>query len=124
MMMVDASEFVEGVQSGSIPTLYNSQNPGVSSSRDNLYMGMVSDSDMGENAIMSVAGYKCVFDNSRAMDTVVVSANGSIKVDSANVSTIADVIDYDEETNTGDFAFVRYANKVTLQEVILFRFED
>ena len=124
MMMVDASEFVEGVQSGSIPTLYNSQNPGVSSSRDNLYMGMVSDSDMGENAIMSVAGYKCVFDNSRAMDTVVVSANGSIEVDSANVSTIADVIDYDEETNTGDFAFVRYANKGTLQEVILFRFED
>lgn len=87
-------------------------------------MGMVSDSDMGENAIMSVAGYKCVFDNSRAMDTVVVSANGSIEVDSANVSTIADVIDYDEETNTGDFAFVRYANKGTLQEVILFRFED
>lgn len=124
MMMVDASELVEGVQSGSIPTLYNSQNPGVSSSRDNLYMGMVSDSDMGENAIMAVAGYKCVFDNSRSIDTVIVNSRGDIEVDSENVSTIADVINYDETTNTGDIAFVRYANKGNLQEIIIFRFED
>ncbi len=124
MMMVDASEFAEQVRSGDVAQIYNEQDPGKSSSRDNIYMGMVADSDLNESAIMSVAGYKVLFDAGRAMDTLIIDEAGELILNTENVSTIADVVDYDEAEGYGDYAFVRYANKGNLQEIYLFRFED
>jgi hypothetical protein len=129
MLMVDASELADAVLSGTdLSTvnngLYNAQNPGVSTSRDNIYIGKVSDSQLDDNAMMSVAGYKNVFDTSRGMDTLLISESGKLTLSAENNSTIADVMDFDDDTRVGDFAFVRYANKGTIQEIFLFRFED
>ena len=126
MMFVDASELAEGVKSGVVPAIYNDSNMFANSSatRDQIYIGRVANSDMGENAVMTIAGKKCLFDNARAMDTIIIKANGEAEVDSANISTIADVQDFDDATDTGDFAFIRYAAKGQVQEIVLYRFED
>lgn len=124
MMMVDASEFAAQVKDGEVDTIYSSQDAGVSSSRDNLYMGVVADSDLDEIAVMSVAGYKVAFDAARSIDTLVIDASGELVLSTENLSTISDVEDFDESENTGDYAFVRYANKGSLQEIFIYRFED
>lgn len=128
MLMVDASELADAVKSGTdLSTvnngLYNMQNPGASSSRDNIYVGKISDSELDANAMMSVADYKVVFDPTRGMDTVLVDEAGNISI-SDDMSTVADVMDYNDNLGVGDFAFVRYANKGNLQEIYIFRFED
>lgn len=124
MMMVDASEFADQVKDRDVDEVYSSKDAGVSSSRDNIYMGVVSNSDLAETAVMSVADYKVAFDAARSMDTLVIDAAGELVLSTENISTISDVEDFDSSENTGDYAFVRYANKGSLQEIFLFRFED
>ena len=88
-------------------------------------MGMVSDSDLDETAVMTVAGSKKVaFDAARSIDTLVIDTSGEAILSTENLSTISDIVDYDEVEGYGDYAFVRYANKGNLQEIFLFRFED
>lgn len=129
MLMVDASELADAVKSGEdLSTvnngLYNKQNPGASSSRDNIYIGKVSESELDSNAMMSVADYKVVFDATRGMDTLMIDEAGNITLSQDDISTIADVMDFNDDLGVGDFAFVRYANKGNLQEIYLFRFDD
>jgi hypothetical protein len=126
MLMLDASELADGVLSGNVPTLYDdsTDNANTSTTRDQIYIGKVSDSDLGDNAMITVAGRKTVFDTSRGMDTLLIDEAGKVTLSAENSSTIADITDFDEDSNTGDYAFVRYANKGTLQEIYLFRFED
>ena len=57
------------------------------------------------------------------MDTAVINEAGAVSFSTEDVSTIADVIDFNDDTNTGDYAFARYANKGTLQEVFIYRFD-
>ncbi len=124
MMMVDASEFAEQVKDGNVDAIYSESDPGKSSSRDNLYMGMVSGSDLDEMAVMTVGTYKLTFDPARSMDTLVIEPSGEFVLSTENISTISDVVDFDEPERAGDYAFVRYANKGSLQEIFLFRFEN
>ncbi|MDO5396511.1 MAG: S-layer homology domain-containing protein [bacterium] len=121
MLMVDASELATQVKNGEFE---DKSYKGVSSGRDSLYIGRVEDSDLGENAVMTVSGNKLLFDAGRSMDTLVIDEVGHVDFSSDNVSTISDVMDYDDEYGTGDYAFVRYAAKGELQEIFLFRFED
>lgn len=124
MMMVDASEFAEQVKDGDVDEIYSAKDTGMSTSRDNIYMGVVANSDLAETAVMTVAEYKVAFDAARSMDTLVIDAAGELVLSTENISTISDVEDFDSSENTGDYAFVRYANKGSLQEIFLFRFED
>lgn len=121
ILMVDASELAEKVKNGEME---DAAYGGASSSRDNIYIGRVQDSDLGDDAVMTVAGRRLLFDPGRAMDTTVIDEAGHVNFSAEDVSTIADVMDFDDDYNTGDYAFVRYANKGVLQEVFLFRFED
>lgn len=120
ILMVDASELAEKVKKGEIEDVAYT---GASSSRDSIYIGRVQDSELGNDAVMSVAGKKLLFDPGRAMDTVMIDEAGHVDFSAEDVSTIADVMDFNDDYSTGDYAFVRYANKGLLQEVFLFRFD-
>lgn len=121
ILMVDASELAEKVKNGEME---DAAYGGASSSRDSIYIGRVQDSDLGDDAVMTVAGRRLLFDPGRAMDTTLVDEAGHVDFSSEDVSTIADVMDFDDEYGTGDYAFVRYANKGNLQEIFIYRFED
>lgn len=120
ILMVDASELASQIKNNSFD---DKAYAGASSGRDSLYIGRVQDSDLGENAVMTVSGRRLLFDAGNAMDTAVINEAGAVSFSTEDVSTIADVIDFNDDTNTGDYAFARYANKGTLQEVFIYRFD-
>lgn len=64
------------------------------------------------------------FDSSKLMDTVEISLkSGKATIDTEG-SEISDLVNFDKETLKGDYIFARFADKGTLQEMIVFRFVD
>lgn len=124
MIMTDAQELIDGVKSGDIPDLYNMRNMGVSAARDSIIMGGVESVEINEDfAFVSAQDYKMGMDISRCIDVVNVSENGEVTVDDKNIISLVELEPFDAETGKGDYLFARYANKGSLQEVYVYRFE-
>ena len=56
------------------------------------------------------------------MDTVEINVkSGEANIDTEG-SEISDLINYDAETKTGDYIFARFADKGSIQEIVVYRF--
>lgn len=121
MIMVDADELINGVKTGAIPDLYNMQNWGVSSSRDNFIMGpLEAVSYMGDSCFVSAQNYHMYVTDD--VTIINVAEDGTVSI-SDEYEYPGDLVPFDEETNTGDYVYARYSHKGILQEMYIYRFE-
>lgn len=121
MIMVDAEELVDGVKSKNIPDLYNRCNFGVSAMRDSIIMGPLERAETNNNkSFIATQDYSMYVPNDAFIITV--AQDGTMTMN-AEMEFPGDLIVFDEETNTGDYVYVRYASKGMLQEIYVYRFE-
>ena len=125
--LLDADDVYNVVQNGASKAglLFGSFNP--FPSRNMFAFGALLDSDFTENARVTIdtpALNNIEFDTSKLMDTIEIN----IKTGAADIDTdgseISDLITYDAESKTGDYVFARFADKGTIQEIIVYRFVD
>lgn len=123
--LLDADDVYNVVQNGASKTglLFGSFNP--FAARNMFAFGALLDSDFTENARVTIdtpALNNIEFDTSKLMDTIEIN----IKTGAADIDTdgseISDLITYDAESKTGDYVFARFADKGTIQEIIVYRF--
>lgn len=125
--LLDADDVYNVVQKGASKTglLFGSFNP--FAARNMFAFGALLDSDFTENARVTIdtpALNNIEFDTSKLMDTIEININtGSADIDTDG-SEISDLITYDTESKTGDYVFARFADKGTIQEIIVYRFVD
>ena len=93
--------------------------------RNIFYFQSLEDHDLDDIAWIAQKGIERVsFDSTKLMDTIEININtGKVSIDTEG-SEISDLIDFDEDTKTGDYAFARLADKGNLQEIIIYRFVD
>lgn len=127
IQLFDADDVYNVVQKGESKAgmLFGSYNP--FPARNMFAFGALIDSDLSDEARIEIdtsALNNIEFDPNKLMDTVEINIkNGSVAIDTEG-SEISDLINYDPETKTGDYIFARFADKGTLQEIIVYRFVD
>ena len=125
--LLDADDVYNVVQKGASSTglLFGSYNP--FPSRNMFAFGALLDSDFTDNARVTIdtpALNNIEFDTSKLMDTIEINVKtGAADIDTDG-SEISDLITYDAESKTGDYVFARFADKGTIQEIIVYRFVD
>lgn len=125
--LLDADDVYNVVQNGASKTglLFGSFNP--FAARNMFAFGALLDSDFTENARVTIdtpALNNIEFDTSKLMDTIEINVKtGAADIDTDG-SEISDLITYDTESKTGDYVFARFADKGTIQEIIVYRFVD
>ena len=126
IQLLDADDVYNVVVNGAATKglLFGSFNP--FPARNMFAFGALLESDLTDNASLQIdtpALNNLEFDPAKLMDTIDININsGKADVDTEG-SEISDLITFDEETKTGDYVFARFADKGTLQEVIVYRFE-
>lgn len=125
--LLDADDVYNVVQNGASKAglLFGSFNP--FAARNMFAFGALLDSDFTENARVTIdtpALNNIEFDTSKLMDTIEINVKtGAADIDTDG-SEISDLITYDAESKTGDYVFARFADKGTIQEIIVYRFVD
>ena len=92
--------------------------------RNAFTYGPLLDSSLDAEARMEVdaASWNVLqFDAAKLMDTIEITKDGKVTIDTEG-STIADVQSFDAATETGDYVFARFADKGSLQEIVVYRF--
>lgn len=84
--------------------------------------GIAASTAKGASAISASNLNTISFDSAKLMDTIEININsGKASIDTEG-SEISDLVNFDAETKTGDYIFARYADKGTLQEMVVYRF--
>lgn len=120
----DANALGDYILNGTAYSMPLGNFPNKSSSRVGYYFNYLTEWDLGDNAWIKINGYSdaIYFDPSKLMDVVTISSKGNVDIDTDG-ATISDLVTYDPETKTGDFIYVSTANKGSIADIIVFRFE-
>ena len=99
-----------------------------SETRNYFWFDRILDSDIGDTSWMSIGSHTLSADPSMAFDIVEIdlaakSAKNAVTI-SDDLGNITDVEVFDPEANEYDYAFARFANKGSLQEVIIYRIKN
>ena len=120
----DAKLFGDHILNGTAYSMPLGNFPNKSTSRVGYYFNYLTEWDLGDTAWIKINGYSdaIYFDPSKLMDVVTISSKGNVDIDTDG-ATISDLVTYDPETKTGDFIYVSTANKGSIADIIVFRFE-
>lgn len=120
LLYADVDKIYDELKEGKAPSKYVQG----SETRNYFWFDRISDSDTSDTAWMRIGTNVLSADVSLPMDIVEIDLskdkNKAISI-SDDVATIADVQPYSDEETEYDYGFARFANKGSLQEVIIYR---
>jgi hypothetical protein len=126
IQLIDTDDIYNVVQKGaSNSNLLVDKGCNPFAARNMFVCGALLESDLTDTARISLDTSvlsDISFDASKLMDTIEINVkDGKASIDTDG-SEIADLVDFDATDKTGDYIFARFADKGTLQEVVVYRF--
>lgn len=126
IQLLDADDVYDVVQNGKSKSglLFGGFNP--FTARNMFAFGALNEAKLDDTAIIELdidSSLSTIqFDSSRLMDTIEINIKSGKATIDTDGSTISDLETFDTETKTGDYVYARFADKGTLQEVVVYRF--